>query len=61
MNDWSRLAVDPTTQKFALAKNELDEYIYAPDEAALGTPYQEAWAKQRASVGRRPKDNSVCP
>jgi hypothetical protein len=36
MNDWSRLAVDPTTQKFAQAKNELDEYISAPDEAAPG-------------------------
>ena len=28
------------------AENELQKYKYAPDQAVLGTCYQEAWAKR---------------
>ena len=47
MNDWSRLAVDPKDDaKNSEPKSQLQEYKYAPDQAVLGTCYQEAWAKR---------------
>ena len=42
MNDWSRLAVDPTGMQKLEAENELHQYRYAPDQAAQGTSCQEA-------------------
>jgi hypothetical protein len=42
MNDWSRLAVDPTGCKKLEAENELHQNRYAPDQAAQGMPCQEA-------------------
>ncbi len=52
MNDWSRLAVDPKDDaKNSEPKSQLQEYKYAPDQAVLGTCYQEAWAKTNAPSG----------
>src|SRR5262245_51762085 len=60
MNDWSRLAVDPTRCKNSGPKNELHQYKYAPDKAAKGASCQEAWSF-KAALGRAARDNSVCP
>jgi hypothetical protein len=59
MNDWSRLArLTQTTQKVAAGTNCRK---YAPDEAHTGLPLSGSVGANRASVGRRRGDNSVCP
>jgi hypothetical protein len=53
MNDWSRLAVDPTGRKNSRPKNELHEYKYALDKGAKGArPIRKRELGNNASGGR---------